>query len=178
MQEPDGRLGEISIADESIVKITQKYYQNPWGAGMMIQAVSPGVTTLSITVGNTVRSFEIVVNGAATTAATTTTTTTATTTTTTTMQTTTTTESTTTTTGMLGDVNDDRNVDAIDAARILTAAAADGSGGAGGLTDAQKENADVNKSGGYDAADAALILQYAAAGGSGFRGTLEDFLRR
>ncbi len=78
---------------------------------------------------------------------------------------------------MLGDVNEDRKVDASDAARILAAAAAIGTGGVSGFTAQQAANADVNKSGGYDAADAALVLQYAAAVGSGYKGTLEEYLR-
>ena len=77
---------------------------------------------------------------------------------------------------MLGDVNEDRKVDASDAARILAAAAAVGTGSASGLTAQQEANADVNASGSFDAADAALILQYAAAVGSGYEGTLADYL--
>jgi hypothetical protein len=78
---------------------------------------------------------------------------------------------------VLGDVNDDRTADAVDAARILSAAAAIGSGHASGFNAQQEKNADVNKSGAYDAADAALVLQYAAAVGSGFTGTMEEYLR-
>ena len=78
--------------------------------------------------------------------------------------------------GVLGDVNDDSKVDAVDAASILVAAAAVGTGSASGMTAQQEANADVNASGSFDAADAALILQYAAAVGSGYKGTLADYL--
>ena len=64
----------------------------------------------------------------------------------------------------------------MDAACVLTAAAAVGSGNASGLTAEQEANADVNASGAFDAADAAIILQYAAAVGSGYEGTLSDYL--
>lgn len=77
---------------------------------------------------------------------------------------------------VLGDVNGDASADAMDAACILTAAAAVGSGNASGLTAEQEANADVNASGAFDAADAAIILQYAAAVGSGYEGTLSDYL--
>ncbi len=75
----------------------------------------------------------------------------------------------------IGDVNLDSAVDATDAASVLIAAAAVGSGSASGLTDTQASNADVNWDGGFDASDAALILQYAAAAGTGYTGTPLDF---
>ncbi len=75
-----------------------------------------------------------------------------------------------------GDTNSDNAVNASDAAQLLIAAAAIGSGRESGLTAAQEQNADVDKNGKFDASDAALILQYAAAVGSGFEGTMEDFL--
>lgn len=169
IREPNGRLGDITFADEGIVKIATTYYKNAWGADFVIQAVSAGTTTLNITVGTTVFTYDIVVSDSAATTATSTTAATTTTTETTTTE--------TTETGMLGDVNENSVVDAADAARLLTAAAATGSGGSSGLTAQQEKNADVNRSGGFDAADAALILQYAAAVGSGFHGTMEEYLR-
>ncbi len=78
--------------------------------------------------------------------------------------------------GSLGDVNEDGVVDAVDAADILVAAAAIGSGGESGLTDTQMAAADCNGDGAVDALDAAEVLRYAAAVGSGFEGTMEDFL--
>ncbi len=78
--------------------------------------------------------------------------------------------------GMLGDVNEDGTVDSLDAAEILIAAAAMGSGGESGLTDAQMAAADCNGDTEVDALDAAEVLRYAAAVGSGYEGTLEDFL--
>lgn len=78
--------------------------------------------------------------------------------------------------GSLGDVNEDGNVDSLDAAEVLVAAAAMGSGGESGLTDTQMAAADCNGDGAVDALDAAEILRYAAAVGSGFEGTMEDFV--
>ncbi len=77
----------------------------------------------------------------------------------------------------LGDVNEDGDVDAADAANILVAAAAVGAGKDSGFTEQQKKAADVNGSGGFDSQDAANILQYAAAAGSGFKGSLEEFMK-
>lgn len=76
----------------------------------------------------------------------------------------------------LGDVNADGKADASDAAKILTAAAAAGSGAEDVLTAAQQLRADVNADGSCDASDAALVLQYAAAAGTGGTQTLEEFL--
>ncbi len=76
----------------------------------------------------------------------------------------------------LGDINGDGAVDASDAARILMAAAALGSGADSGFTDAQKANADLNKDGVFDSIDASLILQYAAYTGSGGTMSLTDYL--
>ncbi|MBQ9111790.1 MAG: glycoside hydrolase family 5 protein [Oscillospiraceae bacterium] len=79
-------------------------------------------------------------------------------------------------TGMLGDVNQDGTINAADAATILTAAAAVGSGAASGLTAAQETAADVDRDSDFDAADAAVVLQYAAELGTGSTMTLEEFL--
>lgn len=76
----------------------------------------------------------------------------------------------------LGDINGNGAVDAADAARILMAAAAMGSGADSGFTDAQKANADLNNDGIFDSIDASLILQYAAYTGSGGTMSLTDYL--
>lgn len=76
----------------------------------------------------------------------------------------------------LGDLNGDGAVNASDAASLLTAAAAAGTGGASGLTAEQEANADVNADEAFDAKDAALILQYAAYTGTGGTMTLEEFV--
>lgn len=78
--------------------------------------------------------------------------------------------------GNLGDVDEDGDVDAADAANILVAAAAVGAGGESGLSEQQKKNADVNGNGGFDSTDAAYVLQYAAAAGAGYSGTINDFM--
>ncbi len=79
--------------------------------------------------------------------------------------------------GKLGDVNEDGDVDATDAANILVAAAAVGAGGDSGFTETQAKNADVNGDGTFNSQDAANVLQYAAAAGSGFEGSLEEFMK-
>lgn len=78
--------------------------------------------------------------------------------------------------GLTGDANVDGKVDATDAAAVLIAAAATGSGGETTLTPEGVVLADANADGEVNAADAANILSYAAAVGSGFEGTMEDFL--
>ncbi len=77
---------------------------------------------------------------------------------------------------LLGDLDEDGQVDAVDAATILIAAAAVGSGYESGLTEIQELAADVNGDGAFDATDAAEILIYAAAVGVGYEGTLEEFM--
>ncbi len=77
-----------------------------------------------------------------------------------------------------GDVNSDRQVNAADAALLLRAASAIGSGGASGLTADQQNAADVNGDGTMNAMDAALILQYAAYVGSGGTMTIDKFLQQ
>ena len=79
---------------------------------------------------------------------------------------------------LLGDVNLDIDINAADAALLLKAGSAIGSGGASGLTDAQKTAADVDGDGTCNAVDAALILQYAAYVGTGGTQTIEEFLNR
>ncbi len=78
----------------------------------------------------------------------------------------------------LADLNADNTVNASDAALLLTAAAAAGTGGASGLTEAQEAAADLNADGAFDAKDAALILQYAAYTGSGGTDTITDYIAK
>lgn len=76
----------------------------------------------------------------------------------------------------VGDMNADAVVNSTDAAELLIAAAAAGSGTDTGLTAVQKYAADVNKDGTLDAVDASLILRYAAAVGTGSTQTMDEFL--
>ncbi len=71
---------------------------------------------------------------------------------------------------VLGDVDGDGKVSALDAADILTEASLSGSGAAGVFTSEQVQAADVNKDNFIDAIDSSLILSYATYLGSG--GTL------
>ncbi len=75
-----------------------------------------------------------------------------------------------------GDLDGNQIINASDAAVLLIAAAAAGSGADSGLTDAQKTAADLNADGALDALDAALILQYAAYVGTGGTMSLTDYL--
>ena len=77
--------------------------------------------------------------------------------------------------GLIGDVNLDGMINAVDAAHILVASAEVGSGNESGLTAEQTALADVNEDGTFNAVDAAIILCYAAAVGSGYTGTLQEF---
>ncbi len=76
---------------------------------------------------------------------------------------------------LLGDLDEDGQVNAVDAAMILVAAASVGSGGESGLTETQELAADVNGDGECNAVDAAEVLRYAAAVGSGYTGSFDDF---
>ncbi len=76
----------------------------------------------------------------------------------------------------LGDLNGDNEVNASDAAMVLTAAASVGAGDVSGLTEEQELAADLNKDGGFNAVDAAQILTYAAYRGSGGTADLDTFL--
>ena len=110
-----------------------------------------------------------------TTSTTSTTETTSTTSTTETTSTTSTTETTSTTsttepikeTLPVGDLNQDHNIDAEDAAKILLAAANMGAGKSSGLSPELEQAADVNHDRDINAEDAAVILVYAAGTGSG-----------
>lgn len=77
-----------------------------------------------------------------------------------------------------GNLNADNTVDASDAAILLTAAAASGTGADAGLTEAQIKAADLNADGAFDAKDAALILQYAAYAGTGGDMTIDEYLKQ
>ncbi len=65
------------------------------------------------------------------------------------------------------DLNGDTQINANDAAMLLTAAAELGADSESGLTDAQIEAADLNGDGSVDASDAAYILAYTASVGAG-----------
>lgn len=77
----------------------------------------------------------------------------------------------------LGDLNGDGEVNAVDAADLLIAAALIGAGESSGLTDEQKIAADVDGNEELNAVDASIILQYAAACGAGVENAkIEDFV--
>ena len=61
-----------------------------------------------------------------------------------------------------GDVNNDGNINAVDASRVLKAYAMKATGQDMGLTDEHIESADVNGDGKVDAVDASIILSYYA----------------
>ena len=68
---------------------------------------------------------------------------------------------------VLGDVNEDNTINAIDAARVLVASANIGSGQESGLTDTETVLADYNQDGTVNALDASGILVYSAEVGAG-----------
>lgn len=76
----------------------------------------------------------------------------------------------------LGDVNQDGQIDAEDAALVLAAAAQIGVSGATELPPEQELAADVNQDQKTDAYDAAVILQYASISGAGGSVSFEDIL--
>ncbi len=77
---------------------------------------------------------------------------------------------------LMGDLDNSGDINATDAAMLLTAAAAAGTGGASGLTPEQEKAADLNKDGTFDAKDGALVLQYAAYVGTGGTQTIDEFI--
>lgn len=77
---------------------------------------------------------------------------------------------------VLGDENTDGTVDATDAAGILVAAAAAGSGTDSGFNNGQKYASDVNSDGVFNAIDAALVLEYAAYAGAGGEVSLSEYI--
>ncbi len=79
---------------------------------------------------------------------------------------------------LLGDVDSNKQINAADAALLLKAASAVGTGSPSGLNASQELCADVNSDGAFNAADAALILQYAAYTGTGGRLILEEYLKK
>ncbi len=77
---------------------------------------------------------------------------------------------------LMGDLDGSGDINASDAATLLTAAAAAGTGGVSSLTPEQEKAADLNKDGTFDAKDGALVLQYAAYVGTGGTQTIDGFL--
>ncbi len=77
---------------------------------------------------------------------------------------------------LMGDLDNSGDINASDAAALLTAAAAAGTGGVSGLTPEQEKAADLNKDGTFDAKDGALVLQYAAYVGTGGTQPIDEFL--
>ena len=75
-----------------------------------------------------------------------------------------------------GDLDKDESVNAVDAAQLLAAAAAEGSGSDSGFVNGQRYAADVNGDGELNALDATLILQYAAYTGAGGELSFEEYL--
>lgn len=76
----------------------------------------------------------------------------------------------------VGDLDENQQSNASDAAMALIAAAKAGADGVSGLTAQQVLAGDVNADGNVNASDAALILQYAAAHGAGYAGTMADYM--
>ena len=136
-------------------------------------------TTTSTTTTSTTTTPETTTTSTTTTSTTTTSTTT--TSTTTTSSTTTAPETTTTIPPKKftpGDLNQDGEIDAADAAEFLKAAANLGAGHASGLSPELEQAANVNGDSNIDAADAAVILIYAAGKGSGtITVEFEDYLK-
>ncbi len=76
----------------------------------------------------------------------------------------------------LGDVDNDGNVNALDASLILTAYANTATSQPSGLTALQSYAADVDANGAIDAIDASEVLGYYAYTATGGSGTLEEYL--
>ncbi|MDE6657951.1 MAG: leucine-rich repeat protein [Oscillospiraceae bacterium] len=76
---------------------------------------------------------------------------------------------------LLGDVNDDKKINAEDASNILIAAALIGAGNDSGLTSEQIKSADVNHDDSVNASDASLVLAYAAYIGAGGNISSEEY---
>ena len=79
---------------------------------------------------------------------------------------------------VLGDPNNDGNIDAKDASFILVAYAKASTGGDSGLDEAQRAAADVKTDGMIDAKDASVILAYYAYLSTGGELSLSDFLNK
>lgn len=79
---------------------------------------------------------------------------------------------------VMGDIEKDGAVNAVDATFVLQCAAETGAGGVSSFTSLQALEADVNKNGACDAEDAVIILQYSAESASGnYDGNFESYLR-
>lgn len=76
----------------------------------------------------------------------------------------------------IGDPDRNNVIDAVDAAAILLAAAAEGAGRDSGLNNGQRFAADVNADGSMNAQDAACILEYGAYQGAGGVLSFEEYL--
>ena len=76
----------------------------------------------------------------------------------------------------IGDPDRNNVIDAVDAAAILLAAAAEGAGSDSGLNNGQRFAADVNADGSMNAQDAACILEYGAYQGAGGVLSFEEYL--
>lgn len=172
IEDKSGKLIECWLENDSIAKITDTYNFNPYSANLRIQGISAGRTRLIVVRNNQYYYFEITVKGDASTTATTTTTTPETTT------TTTTTEPITPAADYLGDIDRNLEVNAIDAALILQAAAAKGAGNASGLSPEQERDADVNGNGDFDSQDASTILYYSASAAVSYKGSLREFVQQ
>lgn len=79
---------------------------------------------------------------------------------------------------LLGDVNKDKTINAIDASMILTAYAEESTGNIGFLSDAQSLVADINKDSSINAVDASAVLSYYAYTSTGGTDSIVDFLTK
>ena len=80
---------------------------------------------------------------------------------------------------ILGDVNQDGQINAKDANAVLIAASRIGTGQDSGLNTGKTKAADVDHDGNINAVDASWILRYAAAIGTGtVNGTLDEFVEK
>jgi lysophospholipase L1-like esterase len=78
----------------------------------------------------------------------------------------------------LGDVNEDGNVDALDASLILTEYALIATGNDSSFSEAVQLAADVNSDGAIDALDASVVLSYYAYTATGGTSSVEEFLQQ
>lgn len=76
---------------------------------------------------------------------------------------------------ILGDLDSNHVVNALDAALLLSAAANIGAGEPSGMCRAQEAASDLNQDGNIDSLDATVILGYASYSGTGGGGTFEIF---
>lgn len=78
---------------------------------------------------------------------------------------------------LLGDVDDDGNIDAVDASNVLSAYALKATGRDIGLADDQIKAADANSDGSVDAVDASIILSYYAYKATGGLQSFEVYMK-